>query len=153
MCSCENKHWFVLRVTCSGLKYQVFTIPPFSLDAASEEYKRAFKHEISLLSEIDKHENLLGLIGCCTAGNQSWYMVTQFMKYGDLLNFLWKSREVSDIYKQSSLCGLYRYGGIIRRHYTTPKPKSFEIRISPRRFVRIKYFVCFHLHVPSNQRS
>ncbi|XP_039255907.2 uncharacterized protein LOC120332675 [Styela clava] len=64
----------------------------------SESIRQSFLAEISLITSIGLHENLIGMIGCCTAGDpqKPIYLVSQFMKYGDLLHFLWDAREESN---------------------------------------------------------
>ena len=57
--------------------------------------------EINLLLALGNHENILSVVGVCTlpsdsddAVAQSPLMITEFMVYGDLLHFLWDSRDV-----------------------------------------------------------
>ena len=61
-----------------------------------------FLAEISLLIHLGKHENILAIEGVCTtqansetSDSLSPLLVTEFMSYGDLLHFLWDSRDVS----------------------------------------------------------
>ncbi|PIK61602.1 putative vascular endothelial growth factor receptor 1-like [Apostichopus japonicus] len=54
--------------------------------------KEDFLDEIRLLIEIDSHPNILSVLGCCTI-EEPCYLITEYMRYGDLLRFLWKSRE------------------------------------------------------------
>ena len=55
--------------------------------------KKQFLDEIELMYEIGSHPNILTLLGCCTI-EEPYLLLTEFMKYGDLLHFMWKSREV-----------------------------------------------------------
>ena len=55
--------------------------------------KEDFLDEIKLIIEIGKHPNILSVLGCCTV-DEPYYLITEFMEYGDLLHFLWKCREV-----------------------------------------------------------
>uniref|UniRef100_H2Y4U1 Protein kinase domain-containing protein n=1 Tax=Ciona savignyi TaxID=51511 RepID=H2Y4U1_CIOSA len=43
---------------------------------------------------VGDHPNVLKVIGCCTT-MKPIMLVTEFLKYGDLLHFLWDSREVT----------------------------------------------------------
>ncbi|KAJ8029437.1 Myoblast growth factor receptor egl-15 [Holothuria leucospilota] len=54
--------------------------------------KEDFLDEIRLLIEIGSHPNILSVLGCCTI-DEPYYLITEYMRYGDLLRFLWKSRE------------------------------------------------------------
>ncbi|XP_022105280.1 muscle, skeletal receptor tyrosine-protein kinase-like [Acanthaster planci] len=54
--------------------------------------KEDFLDEIKLIIEIGAHPNILSVLGCCTV-DEPYYLITEFMKYGDLLHFLWKCRE------------------------------------------------------------
>lgn len=62
-----------------------------------------FLAEISLLIHLGEHENILSVKGVCTTSsftdddNESLspLLVTEYMIYGDLLHFLWTSRDVS----------------------------------------------------------
>lgn len=55
--------------------------------------KEDFLDEIKLIIEIGTHPNILPVLGCCTV-DEPYYLITEYMKYGDLLHFLWKCREV-----------------------------------------------------------
>ncbi|XP_039268090.2 uncharacterized protein LOC120343076 [Styela clava] len=57
------------------------------------EMEMEFQAEIYLITSLNKHANIMGMIGCCTMGKSPIYLVTQFMKYGDLKHFLWDARE------------------------------------------------------------
>ena len=56
---------------------------------------------MALLISLGNHDNVLGLIGVCTSQffpqDEEWspLLVTEYMPYGDLLHFLWESREVN----------------------------------------------------------
>ena len=57
--------------------------------------------EINLLIVLGDHENILNLIGVCSlpteeddAAARSPLMISEYMAYGDLLHFLWDSRDV-----------------------------------------------------------
>eukprot|EP00058_Branchiostoma_floridae_P012302 XP_002597790.1 hypothetical protein BRAFLDRAFT_217431 [Branchiostoma floridae] len=68
-------------------------------DNASEGDKLGFLEEIRSVVDLGAHENLLGLINCCTVVRDHLYLITEFMPYGDLKTFLRKCREVSQIEK------------------------------------------------------
>ncbi|XP_072037598.1 uncharacterized protein [Amphiura filiformis] len=88
-----------------GVVYKAFA---FGLSGDKEEYipvavkglkgnatramKEDFLDEIKLIIEIGSHPNILTILGCITA-DEPYYLVTEFMKYGDLLHFLWRCRE------------------------------------------------------------
>ena len=58
-----------------------------SSDNAIQNLKEDFLEEIKLNIAIGVHPNVLAVIGCITL-DEPYYMVIEFMKYGDLLNFL-----------------------------------------------------------------
>ncbi|XP_035662014.1 uncharacterized protein LOC118406219 [Branchiostoma floridae] len=62
-------------------------------DSASEEEKLSFLEEIRSVVDLGAHDNLLGLVGCSTLVRDHLYLITEFMPYGDLKNFLLKCRE------------------------------------------------------------
>ncbi|XP_033119419.1 ephrin type-B receptor 2-like [Anneissia japonica] len=59
---------------------------------ASRSMKEYFLDEIRLIIEIGSHPNILGILGCCTI-DEPYYLITEFMHYGDLFHFLLKCRE------------------------------------------------------------
>ena len=63
------------------------------IDSAGEEDKATFVREIETTINLGEHKNLLGLVGCCTLANPP-YLVTEYLPYGDLKNFLLKCRLV-----------------------------------------------------------
>ena len=64
----------------------------FYLGGATEEQKEEFLEEIKLMKLIGYHRHVLNLLACCT-NTVPMFLVTEFAKYGDLLNFLRKRRE------------------------------------------------------------
>ncbi|XP_078619855.1 uncharacterized protein LOC144886906 isoform X2 [Branchiostoma floridae x Branchiostoma japonicum] len=60
---------------------------------ASEDDKLGFLEEIRAVVDLGAHDNLLGLINCCTVVRDHLYLITEFMPYGDLKSFLRKCRE------------------------------------------------------------
>ena len=55
---------------------------------------KEFLTEIGFMINIGSHPNILKVIGCCTT-QKPVFLVTDYLKYGDLLHFLWDAREVS----------------------------------------------------------
>ena len=61
--------------------------------------------EIFLLINLGNHKNILSVEGVCTIptsgddpASSSPLLVTEYMVYGDLLHFLWESRDVRLIF-------------------------------------------------------
>ncbi|XP_019639929.1 PREDICTED: protein slit-like [Branchiostoma belcheri] len=63
-------------------------------ESASEDDKLGFLEEIRAVVDLGVHENLLGLVGCCTVVRDHLYLITEFMPYGDLKTFLRKCQEL-----------------------------------------------------------
>ncbi|CAH1274526.1 FGFR3 [Branchiostoma lanceolatum] len=61
--------------------------------SAGDDDKLSFLQEIRAVADLGVHENLLGLIGCCTLVGDHLYLITEFMPYGDLKGFLGKCKE------------------------------------------------------------
>ncbi|XP_019645040.1 PREDICTED: tyrosine-protein kinase SRK3-like [Branchiostoma belcheri] len=59
---------------------------------AGAQERATFVREIETTLDLGKHQNLLGLVGCCTTSHPP-YMVTEYMPYGDLKEFLLKCRK------------------------------------------------------------
>ncbi|XP_078658347.1 fibroblast growth factor receptor 1-A-like [Branchiostoma floridae x Branchiostoma belcheri] len=66
---------------------------------ASEEDRLSFLQEIRAVVELGVQDNVLGLVACCTVVRDHLYLITEFMPYGDLKNFLRKCRQ-EEIYDQ-----------------------------------------------------
>jgi len=62
------------------------------LDGATEEQMQDFLEEIQLMKQIGYHRNILNLVACCTMTNPM-FLVVEFAKNGDLLNYLRKTRQ------------------------------------------------------------
>ncbi|KAI8496753.1 regulation of mast cell degranulation [Branchiostoma belcheri] len=69
-------------------------------DSGEEEIKN-FIREIDTTMNLTEHINLLGLIGCVTVTRPP-YMVTDYMPYGDLKNFLLKCRKLEERRRDST---------------------------------------------------
>ncbi|KAL9957968.1 hypothetical protein ACROYT_G034928 [Oculina patagonica] len=61
-------------------------------NGATEEQKQEFLEEIELMKQIGYHRNILNLMACCTI-TTPMFLVVEFAKYGDLLQYLRKRRE------------------------------------------------------------
>ena len=62
------------------------------LDDATKEQMEDFGEKIQLMKHIGYHPNILNLLACCTVTNPM-FLVVEFSKNGDLLNYLRKRRE------------------------------------------------------------
>ena len=62
------------------------------LDGAAKEQVQEFLEEIQLMKQIGYHPNIVSLLACCTMKNPM-FLVVEFAKNGDLLNYLKKRRE------------------------------------------------------------
>jgi len=62
------------------------------LDGAKEDQTHDFLEEILLMKQIGYHQNILNLLACCTM-TSPMFLVVEFAKNGDLLNYLRKRRE------------------------------------------------------------
>ncbi|XP_071495503.1 fibroblast growth factor receptor 2-like [Diadema antillarum] len=81
----------------SGLKEYVSVAAKSLRVNATSAMKEDFLNEIRLMIDLGLHPNILPILGCCTT-EEPYYLITEYMKYGDLLHFLWKCRE--DKYRQ-----------------------------------------------------
>ena len=61
-------------------------------DGATEEQMQEFLEEIQLMKQIGYHRNILNLLACCTMA-KPMFLVVEFARNGDLLNYLRKRRE------------------------------------------------------------
>ncbi|XP_078685529.1 uncharacterized protein LOC144918542 [Branchiostoma floridae x Branchiostoma belcheri] len=68
-------------------------------DATSEEDRLSFLQEIRAVVALGVQDNVMGLVGCCTVVRDHLYLITEFMPYGDLKNFLRKCRQ-EEIYDE-----------------------------------------------------
>ncbi|XP_071812870.1 uncharacterized protein [Apostichopus japonicus] len=66
--------------------------PKTSSGFAADDSLDDFKNEIRLLLELGKHPKIVTVKGCCTV-EEPFYMITDFLEYGDLLHFLRKCCE------------------------------------------------------------
>ncbi|XP_019619753.1 PREDICTED: uncharacterized protein LOC109466474 [Branchiostoma belcheri] len=62
---------------------------------AREEEIQNFIQEVDTTITLRGHINLIGLVGCCTMSHPP-YLVTEYMPYGDLKNFLLKCRKLNE---------------------------------------------------------
>ncbi|XP_078485918.1 tyrosine-protein kinase STYK1-like [Ciona intestinalis] len=68
--------------------------------AGTSENLTEFLSEINFMLNIGRHPNILSIIGCCTTSTPV-LMVTELLKYGDLLQFLLSAREPNKIREDS----------------------------------------------------
>ncbi|XP_078485740.1 uncharacterized protein LOC100182804 [Ciona intestinalis] len=59
-----------------------------------EQNEIEFLTEIGFMLNVGDHPNVLKVIGCCTTVKPIM-LVTEYLKYGDLLHFLWEAREIT----------------------------------------------------------
>jgi len=64
--------------------------------AYSAIYRSDFIAEINLMISIGKHDHILGVLGICSPHDPQLapLLITQFMRFGDLLHVLWNARDV-----------------------------------------------------------
>nr|XP_039267599.1 serine/threonine receptor-like kinase NFP [Styela clava] len=93
-------HKALLKTPAEEKVVAVKSIP----ETYDESGKNAFLAEIALISNIGTHRNIMGIIGCCTIGDSPLCFVTDLMKYGDLLHFLWNAREESKRSQDPAYC-------------------------------------------------
>ncbi|XP_019629898.1 PREDICTED: tyrosine-protein kinase Abl-like [Branchiostoma belcheri] len=79
------------KVVDGFLTEQTVVVKTVHEDAGVEEIKN-FIREVDTTINLRQHINLLGLVGCCTLSHPP-YLVTEYMPYGDLKNFLLKCRK------------------------------------------------------------
>ncbi|XP_019629897.1 PREDICTED: ephrin type-B receptor 3-like [Branchiostoma belcheri] len=79
------------KVVDGLLTEQTVVVKTVHEDAGVEEIKN-FIREVDTTINLRQHINLLGLVGCCTLSHPP-YLVTEYMPYGDLKNFLLKCRK------------------------------------------------------------
>ena len=61
------------------------------IDRPSEEELDDFREEIEMMKTIGYHKNIVNLVGCNTK-REPLCLVVEFMRYGDLLNYLRQRR-------------------------------------------------------------
>ena len=84
------------NITCPNLLLHLFVLLLlffFFKVKATSDMRDDFLSEMKLMIELGSHPNILQILGCCTL-EEPYYLLTEFMEYGDLLHFLWKCREV-----------------------------------------------------------
>ncbi|XP_035690769.1 fibroblast growth factor receptor 2-like [Branchiostoma floridae] len=99
-----------LKRTAAGLATNRTVVVKTVHDCASGEEKSTFVHEIETTINLGEHRNLLGLVGCCTLTDPP-YLVTEYLPYGDLKNFLLKCRQpqANSVYDMTDL-KMYQIG-------------------------------------------
>ncbi|KFZ56687.1 Macrophage colony-stimulating factor 1 receptor, partial [Antrostomus carolinensis] len=81
----------------SGLKVAVKMLK----SSADTDEQEALMSELKIMSHLGHHENIVNLLGACTYGGPI-LVITEYCRYGDLLNFLRKKAE-SIIIQDSAL--------------------------------------------------
>ncbi|XP_019624232.1 PREDICTED: tyrosine-protein kinase SRK3-like [Branchiostoma belcheri] len=81
-----------LKRAVDGLLTEQTVVAKTVRENAREEEIQNFMQEVDTTITLRGHINLLGLVGCCTMSHPP-YLVTEYMLYGDLKNFLLKCRK------------------------------------------------------------
>lgn len=68
-----------------------------------EEKISDFLTEIGFMLNVGQHPNVIKVVGCSTT-EKPILLITEFLKYGDLLHFLWDAREVVTFCISWKLC-------------------------------------------------
>ncbi|XP_078681199.1 uncharacterized protein LOC144916083 [Branchiostoma floridae x Branchiostoma belcheri] len=87
------------RIVDGLLTEQTVVVKTVHEDAGEEEIKN-FIREVDTTINLRQHINLLGLVGCCTVSHPP-FLVTEYMPYGDLKNFLLKCRKLHERLRDS----------------------------------------------------
>ncbi|XP_078687821.1 tyrosine-protein kinase SRK3-like [Branchiostoma floridae x Branchiostoma belcheri] len=84
-----------LNRAVDGLLTEQTVVAKTVRENAREEEIQNFIQEVDTTITLRGHINLLGLVGCCTLSHPP-YLVTEYMSYGDLKNFLLKCRKLNE---------------------------------------------------------
>ncbi|XP_078687684.1 fibroblast growth factor receptor-like [Branchiostoma floridae x Branchiostoma belcheri] len=84
-----------LKRAVDGLLTEQTVVAKTVRENAREEDIQNFIQEVDTTITLRGHINLLGLVGCCTLSHPP-YLVTEYMPYGDLKNFLLKCRKLNE---------------------------------------------------------
>uniref|UniRef100_A0A1I8NXG9 receptor protein-tyrosine kinase n=1 Tax=Stomoxys calcitrans TaxID=35570 RepID=A0A1I8NXG9_STOCA len=57
-------------------------------DHPSGDEIRAFRREIEVMKSVEKHPNIVGIIGHCTRSSNAMMLLTEYCRFGNLLDFL-----------------------------------------------------------------
>ncbi|XP_073848893.1 tyrosine protein kinase receptor torso [Musca autumnalis] len=57
-------------------------------DQPNAEEIRAFRREIEVMKSVEKHPNIVGIIGHCTRFGEDMMLLTEYCSFGNLLDFL-----------------------------------------------------------------
>lgn len=60
----------------------------FSLDVATLEVMQNFCQEVEVMRSVDKHPNIVGIIGHCMKDIERMMLLTEYCSEGNLLEFL-----------------------------------------------------------------
>ena len=61
------------------------------IDCPNEEELEDFREEIEMMKTIGYHKNIVNLVGCSTK-REPLCLAVEYMRYGDLLNYLRQRR-------------------------------------------------------------
>ncbi|XP_078689533.1 tyrosine-protein kinase SRK3-like [Branchiostoma floridae x Branchiostoma belcheri] len=89
-----------LKRAVDGLLTEQTVVAKTVRENAREEEIQNFIQEVDTTITLRGHINLLGLVGCCTLSHPP-YLVTEYMPYGDLKNFLLKCRKLNEMLEDS----------------------------------------------------
>ena len=78
----------------------------FTLDTTNEAATKDLMAELHLLKLIPQHQNVVGLLGCCSYADPL-YVIVEYCSNGDLQGFLRSSRGIYERYYRTS------YGGAV----------------------------------------
>ncbi|XP_071815152.1 uncharacterized protein [Apostichopus japonicus] len=95
----EGEFGVVFKGTLSGMKDQVHDITvaiKTTKVGAFSDVKEDLLNEMKLIAELGDHVNILFLLACCSI-TEPYYLITEHMKYGDLLGFLRKCRKLENL--------------------------------------------------------
>uniref|UniRef100_A0A8D0GYU3 receptor protein-tyrosine kinase n=1 Tax=Sphenodon punctatus TaxID=8508 RepID=A0A8D0GYU3_SPHPU len=85
----------VVEATAYGLGKEDFTLKvavKMLKSTAHNDEQEALMSELKIMSHLGHHENIVNLLGACTHGGPV-LVITEYCRYGDLLNFLRRTAE------------------------------------------------------------
>ncbi|NWX83589.1 PGFRB factor, partial [Nothoprocta pentlandii] len=81
----------VVEATAHGLSHSQSTmkvaVKMLKSTARSSE-KQALMSELKIMSHLGPHLNIVNLLGACTKGGRPIYIITEYCRYGDLVDYL-----------------------------------------------------------------
>lgn len=64
-------------------------------ESATKSELGNFIRELEVMKSVEKHENIVSLLGCCSRSGGPLYVIVEFAKHGNLRNYL-RSRRPKD---------------------------------------------------------